>query len=318
MPRNRLFLLGAGLLCFACDSPTAPGSEMPTRVNPDWVVGAAASAVDPVSGLFLLTPRYDTELDAATARSLAAAYLSLTANEGPVGNTRLVAEQDRGTEINWSSLQPCGRTYVASSSLGPHPETVPRVYHRLNAAQWVVSFCGPRDVELSIGVSDAPTSLSIVNGTLVWDHPDSLAGVFTVTGVPKAFPSGIPLTPEDAVSFAFAMTRTRVAEPPEAFDQLGPGGIGQLPLCASWRLVFEDPVPVVPESGGPVEVVNELYVRHEPACFSTTIALYAADSPADENVWVRYLTGLPNSPSTDSVLVRALGPSRFHRVIAVR
>jgi hypothetical protein len=299
-----------------CESPVGPRAVAPTRVDPEWVVGAAAAAVDPETGLFLLAPALDAELDVAAARSLALAYLPIAAYDGPF-SSRGVVEQDRGKPINWNSLEPCGRTYRVSSAFGPHPESVPRQYHRINAAQWVVSFCGPNDVEVSISVSDAPRSLEVVNDSLVWAHPDSLDGVFTVTGVPAQFPSGIPLPPEDAVAYVFAMTNTRISEAPEPFDQLGPPGIGQLPLCASWRLVFEQPVSVIPVAGGPVELVNELFVRHEPACFATTIALYAADTPVDASVWVRYATRPAGVLTIDSVLVDAQGPTRFHRVNAV-
>lgn len=310
-------MLSACLL-WGCDSPVGPRAVAPpTRVSSEWVVGAAAAAVDPETGLFILTPALDATLDAATARALARGFLPIAAYDGPFGNSRLVAEQDRGQPINWNALEPCGRTYRVSTAFGPHPEVVPRNLQRINAAQWVVSFCGPNDVELSISVSDAPRSLDVVGDSLVWAHPDSLGGVFTVTGVPAQFPSGTPLPPEDAVAFAFAMTNTRISEAPEPFDQLGPPGIGQLPLCASWRLVLEQPVSVIPVAGGPVELVNELFVRHEPACFATTIALYAADTPVDASVWVRYLTRPAGVPTIDSVLVDTRGPTRFRRVNAV-
>lgn len=301
-----------------CDSPTSTRTDRGTRVDPSWVVGAAAEAVDAGTGLFLLTPPSGAELGILQARSLARGYLKLTANEGPFGNSRAFAEQDRGGRINWDALQPCGRTYRVSTSLGALPQYVPREYHRLTASQWVVAFCSAGIAELSISVSDAPMSVSVVGDSLVWEDPDSLRGVFTFTGVPPTFPSGIPLTPEDAVQSAFAQTGTRISEAPEAIDQLESSGVGQLPLCGSWRLVFERPVRVAPVGGGQVELVEELFARHEPACFSRTIAFYAASTPPTATAWVRYVSGYGSAARIDSVSVNGVGPLTFHRVTIVQ
>lgn len=298
-----------------CDNPVSPKQWQLTTVAPEWVTGAAATAVDPASGLFQVPVAEGAGYDAAHARALAHGYVRAFVTDGPFNNSRPVAEQDRGGRISWDRLAPCGRTVLVETPWGAPPPAIPRPLGRARGPRWAVSFCGPRGAELAIGVSEDSRSLDVVDGALVWTDLDSLSGVFSMAGVPERYPSGFPLTPEDAVATAFARFGTRIIEPPTPFDQLSPNGSSQMPFCASWRLVLEAPVEVHRADGSGAAVVDVLFLRNAPGCYSPDVVAYAAETPFATSTWVRFVRGPVAAPVLDSALVELQGPTSFYAVV---
>jgi len=155
-----------------------------------------------------------------------------------------------------------------------------------------------------------------VNGEVVFGDVDK-GSEYNLVGVPYRYPSGLPLTPEQAVATVAQSTGRRASQVPVAFNQLDDRGLGQFPLCASWKVEVDQPVSVTIVATGQGLSTREFFVKNIPACFSPTIALYAAAADQPRSRWI----AVPNPESrtvNDSVLVSLSGPVMFHRVTVQR
>jgi hypothetical protein len=315
---HRHFLHCAAILplAIACaGSATAPRASG-TSVDSTWVTGPVLASVDHTTGLFRLADPSPALMSLASADSLAVAAARWLANPNLIGNLVPALEQEHGSSIHFTTLQPCARPIYSRGPVGDIPAPVPGWARRGLASHWAIPLCTPAgDAELSVGIPDAPRDLLIRDGTLVLRQLGG-GGDFDVTGIPTRFPSGLPLTPEDAVAALFHAAHVRVSRVPDAYNQYS--GLGwQLPLCASWHLTVEQPVSVRVDSTGAVRQATEIFVRHAPACFSDTVVFFVAAPQQRPSMLVRFpkdtLSGTL-SGATDTAAVSLVGPTVFEQV----
>lgn len=319
--RPKGFLTALGTLCalFGCTDGIGPTAFVQPRAKPEWVVGEAAAALDTVSGLFRLALPSGLHVSLATAESLAVAVVPVYASTGPFSNTRAVLEADRGAPIAFDRLRTCARVTYSQSAFVDFPPEVPPYLRRAKGSAWAIPLCGSDgSVHVSVGVPDNPTDLRVVNGELKIPQGGGSA-YFASAGVPVRFSWGLPLTPEGAVAAVFESTGRRVSTLPTAYDQRDDNGIGQLPLCASWRLEVELPVTVRRDIDGQEESVREFFVRRGPACYSEDVLLYITADNQPATAWLFFPIDTSGSGTTmDSAKVNLSGPIRFDRVTVAR
>lgn len=295
------------------DGPLGGAGTGHQRVDPAWVIGEAAASLDSATGRFRLT-RQGRYLDAPRADSLAQAFLRTYVTSDVGSGLRGQLEQDRGGPISWGTLTPCGEYFRAKTAYGDFPASVPTRLHRSNASQWSVPFCAGGTAQLAVSVADFTTSLAVEDGQLSALDTDSVAGVFTVTGVPARYLRGQVVTPEEAVAFLFSLFRVPIVAVPTGFDRLSDAGIGQLPLCSSWQLALAEPVAVREVESGLQVLASEILVARATPCFTGSLSLFVASDlqPTSRMVyWPVYTDG---TPQPDSAAVPMVGPSHFARV----
>jgi hypothetical protein len=302
----------------SCGEPVGPSdNHSNVRLRAKWLTGNAAAAVNPVTAAFRGLLPATAILDTSDVQILADGFVAIVTDPSNVGNSRQVAAADRGGPISWGSLRRCKRLTYSISPIGTAPPALPPLYRRVFSSQWAVPRCG-RDgsVHLSVGVSDAPATTLLGALPSQWVVSDSLSGRFSLTGIPVRFPLGLPVTPEQAVAHVFLESNVRISETPVAYNQYSGPGIGELPPCASWRIVLEVPIRLRREPAGTELETREVYVRHSPACFSSTMALFVPVLPHPTERWIAFQTSPMSGP--DSVLVPVTGPVQFDRVTVVR
>lgn len=312
--RNRhQFVFALVLAVVACQDVTAPVSMPRSRVQPGWVTGAAAAALDSATGLIRLSLPPGTYVGQLAADSTALAVLHLVLSPGSMAPGEL--ESDRGGLIDFGHLHLCAGDTYELVPFGAFPPAIPVSEARVLSAQWAIPFCGTDGTaQISIGISDSPRQFTVVDDTLqATDSAElhALNGAFNLAGVPARYPTGLPLTAERAIEAVFEATGQRVTTVPVAYDQYG-DGLGQLPLCASWRMSVE--VPVTVEASGQnfaPWTTSEFFVRDVPACFSDSVAVFAALPVQPTTAW--FYTGSP----TDSAAVPLEGPFTFARISVV-
>ena len=110
-----LALMGLLAATGACSEPTSPAARA-VRVDPSWVVGEAAAAVDPASGLFVLLPAATSVISVAAAEAAAVAYARYVLNPATTLELSARLATDRGGAIStWNRLSACARTVRAES-----------------------------------------------------------------------------------------------------------------------------------------------------------------------------------------------------------
>jgi hypothetical protein len=311
------------LLCSslgACSDGTAPQISDLVRVDPAWVVGDAAAALDSVSGQFRLTPPQIVVVSMAHAETLAVAIARSYGDPNSFGNARAVLEQDRGAPIEFDKLHVCSRRTYVSSAVGPLPTSVPGWIRRTWGPHWALPMCGDDgSAQLSVGIADNPLDSHVENGRLVL-RADGGGADFTGIGVPVRYRSGLPVSPEEAVAIVVRLTGRRVSSVPVAFNQRDASGIGQFPLCASWRVFLEGQITVHIQSTGQTREVQELFIHNAPTCFSDNLVFDAASATQPTSQWIAVphdsLQGF--SSGVDSVLAILVGPTVFERVTVGR
>ncbi|MGH7669807.1 MAG: hypothetical protein ACRENQ_09980 [Gemmatimonadaceae bacterium] len=279
------------------------------RAQPQWLTGAAAAALDSITGLISLSNPPGAYLSQLAADSVALALLPVVLS--PASNFPAELESDRGGPIDFAHLHLCGAVTYEWVPFGAFPSTVPAAEVSAFSSQWAIPLCGgDGTAQISIGVSDSPRRFTVADDTLQGIDSAELNGAFNLAGVPARYPTGLPLTPERAIEAVFDATGQQITTVPVAYDQYG-DVVGQLPLCASWRMSVEAPVTVQGETSGTVWTTSEFFVRDVPACFSDSVVVFAA---------------LPNQPPTgwitidfagDSAAVPLVGPLLFDRVVVV-
>lgn len=199
------------------------------------------------------------------------------------------------------------------------PAAVPGFARRAHGSKWAVGLCGgDGTVQVSIGVPDNPRDIVVAADTLQVTRRIGGGEDFNAAGVPSRFPYGLPITPEEAIGAVFGATRRRVATVPVGFNQLDDSGLGQLPLCASWRMSVDSAVTVTSQRTGETMQATEFFVRHVPACYSETIQLFVASQLQPTTGWI-YIPKDTLNPSgaIDSAEVVLTGPVRFDAVRVV-
>lgn len=298
------------LVLFACDGPTEPQRIPYVRVKPEWVIGEAASALDTLSGTFRLVLPGSATVGLMSAETLALAVARLYSDPNMIGNGPAQAEQDRGGPIDFGRLRLCARPTYSVSPLTNLPSTLPAAVRRGWSSQWAIPLCGgDGEVGLSVGVPDEQMDVRVVDGQIVF--PGGTSGNdFSTVGVPPRFPFGLPLTPEEAVATVVAQTGRVITHVPVAYDQHDDRGIGELPLCASWRIRVDVPVDIR-TNAGELRLIDEFFVRRTPACFSDAVALFAPRSEQPSTRWLAYVA---QDNRIDSVQVSVSGPVAFEEV----
>jgi hypothetical protein len=287
------------------------------RVNPAWVTGDAAAALDSTTGLFRLMLPSGRHLAIATADTLAAAVVRFFADPNLVGNGRQSLVDDRGAPIDFDHLHLCRRLTYSESPIGELPAAAPGWTRRANASAWAMPFCGTDETaQLSIGIPDAPTDLTVVDGHLVFRAIGGGAN-FLSAGIPTRYPSGLPLPPETAVKSVFERTAARTIAVPTAYNQ-PVSDLLQMPLCASWRLHLERAVAVYNRVARDTQFVADLFVGHAAACYADSVAFFIPAPIQPTTFVVRFskdTTGASGPFSAlDSVAAPLVGPTRFERV----
>jgi len=277
----------------------------------------AAAALDPVRGLFVISSQ-PRRVSSGFVDSLAVAVGHFFGRPDPFGIGARSLERDRGAPIDFAHLHRCERRVLAVSPFGDFPAPVPGVVRRIWGDQFAVPLCGSEEtVQVSVGVPDNATDMSVAADTLVIKRSSGGGGDFNATGVPPRYPFGFPLTPEGAVQFVYAKSSKRIVSVPTLFDQHDPNGIGQLPLCGSWRIRIEQPVQVSDVATGAITQASEFYVRPVPGCYSDEIGLFVAETKQPTSQWLLFLADTVNNSAAsglDSALVPLSGPTKFTRV----
>lgn len=320
--RVGVFLTAGSAFSVACrDGPTEPGVPQYVRVRPEWVIGEAADALDPISGQFRLPDPHPAYVGLPSAETLAVAVARFYGDPNQVGNGPSVVQQDRGGPIDFNELQVCSRAIYSVSPFGEFPPEVPGPTRRAWGSAWAIALCGKdATAQLSIGVPDHPMDVRVVNGKIVFRQFGG-GEDFSAVGVPYRYPLGLPLTPEEAVAEVVQLTGRVVTRVPVGFNQHDNRGIGQFPLCASWKVEVDQAVSVRSEASGVAAQTRELFVRRAPACFSDSIAIYTATADQPTSRWIVFLkdtTGTGTNTDLDSVQVTLTGPVAFERVTVVQ
>lgn len=301
----------------ACSEPPTAPRISEVRVDPAWVTAEAASAVDPASGLFVFSDPGARYVTLASAETIAVAVARFLGDPALIGNGPASLQEDRGGSIDFGRLLPCQRAIYSWTPVGDFPPPVPGWVRRAYSSHWAVPLCGEDGTaQLSVGVPDAPQDIRVVDGHLVFRQTGGGGTDFDDVGIPFRFPSGLPLTPEAAVQAVFERTGVRTRLVPTAFNQFETG-VGQFPLCASWRIALEHAVMAREDSSGATRSVEELYVRHGPACFSDAVVFFVPAPVQPTNFRVRFprdTTGRGNPADRDSAEAPLVGPTNFERV----
>ena len=307
-PRDLSIL--ALIFSLACEGPTEPGTPQRIRVQPAWVTGEAAAAVDPVSRQFRFPDRHEY-VSLVSAESLAVAVARFYAQFGVDGSGPSWIAKDRGGPVHFNALQVCGRAVYSLSPFGSFPPAVPGWARRGLGPQWAIALCADgTNAELSVGVPDNPMDVRLENGRIIFRQFGG-GSDFTATGVPIRYASGLPLTAEEAVATIFQATGRLVNRVPVAFN-----GFHAFPLCSSWKIEIDQPVRVKSESGAITET-REFFMQHVPACFSSETGFFIAAAQQPSADWVLFpkdTTGTSRDMTLDSAQVSLTGPVKFERV----
>jgi hypothetical protein len=313
----RCAILAASALGTACaDVPTATRDEHTVRLDSAWVTEGVYARVDPATRLLRLQTPDGQFVGLAAANSLAVAESRFLSEPTLVGNVLSSLQSERGGPVDLVDLRVCERATYAGSPFGDFPPPIPGWVRRALGAHWAIPMCGSDGAaQLSVGVPDEPRDLRVVDGHLAFRQFGGGSDI-DVAGVPARFPSGLPLTPEEAIAATFSQTGVRIRDVPISYNQYR-NGAGTYALCASWRVALERPVAVRSESTGATTQVDELFVRRTPSCYADSIGFYIPAANQPPNRWVRFpqdTTGLGDPQQLDSALVPLQGPIVFERV----
>lgn len=299
------------LLFIGCTEPTGLDPEPLTRVNAAWVTGAAAAAVDPMTGLFRLTAPPTSVLGVESAESAALAYARMSLNT--FGSNPWLEQEHGGPIAAWNELVPCGRTAYATSAFGPAPDPAPRQLKRFVSSSWAVTLCGPDGrPDLSVGVADAVSGARMDGADYLIADIDSLAQMHSMIGVPAGWPRGLSILPEDAVGALFRATQVRISEAPVGHVYWSPGMT--VPAYLTWELVLETSVVGQLESGAQSQPVTRIRVaRFSPGGPEDDVRFLVPEDAQPTAVWVPYPVQF-DPPLADSVAVPVIHPLNMQRI----
>ncbi len=202
----KLYAVALIATVWSCDrSPTEALARR--AVNPAYVVGRAAEALDPHGQFVLNQGQLGTVLELSENQALALATVYVHTYGRSL--EALYTEQ-HGSQVHVSSLSPCGHAYYAATPYESIPQTASTEAKKLLGPKWLIEMCGPGGPSVMVAVSSLATDLRIEQGH-IRSQPKA---DFTTRGVSKSMASGF-VTPEEAVTEVAHKTGRRVSESPE-------------------------------------------------------------------------------------------------------
>lgn len=294
----------------ACDSPVGPGAPILTRIDPAWVTGAAAAAVDPGTGLFVLDRDPVSVLAPEVAESAAVAMARLVLNPATIGDARAAYERDRGAPLAaWNRLSACGRTIRVETPFGPAPPETPLVIARSRRAQWAVTLCGPRgDAQLAVSTSDVESGVPFVGSDYWTGSTGLLNGMHSLFGIPPGLGAGTLPSPEATVREVFTRLAVRVAEVPKPFVSWS--GVSAAPRYPIWRVILAEPIQATHDDGSPAGALTVVYVR---AVADDLLGFFTPVGEQPAQVWQPFPLSL-DPIRLDSVAFAVTSPVMFRRL----
>jgi len=299
-------------------APQPPKSRVAAALTP------SAGVVFNTDGKIVLpAPRGGpyAELSAARATALAQAW---TRHFAPWSASFL--EETHGAPIDLQRLRPCGRALYARAAFETPPADLPAPLRRPYGPWWLVTMCSATGVpQVSVAVSAWATEVRLVDGRIRFPEGVVAGNEFLGLGIPQGHTGEYPVSPEAAVTRAFAQTRRHVAAVPELVmaspDQAPPQG-------AHWTLQLDGPAEL--RRGGaragaaPVSASRVYVAPHAFAAPGDTTFVPSATQP--EGVTFYWTT--PRNPGerteaydvrrrdiTTTIARRADTPTRFDRAI---
>jgi hypothetical protein len=301
--------------CLACADAAGPAASHELRVDPAWVVGEAAGAVDPATGLFTLVPAEPSVLTAEAADSVAVAYGRMMLSPSTFGNSRAVLEGDRMGPISaWDRMRACDRTVHRLTPFGAVPSALRPPFDRLFASRWGVILCGTGDTpEIAVDVSDLDLGLSYVGQDFTPASVRSLNGAIIAFGIRRTLGAARALSPEEAVKAVFELTGRPIRRPPRSVLRWLPLYTSQ--ICPSWELELAAPVTGLNvDTGDSVTVSSLLVERGLPHCIGAPVEFRIAAPVQPTELWYPFPVSAGSS-ERDSVAVPIIRPVLYHRLL---
>jgi hypothetical protein len=304
--------------CLACADVAGPAVPFELQVDPAWVVGAAADAVDPATGLFALDSTEPSVLSVAGADSMAVAVGRLLLFPSPLGNSRAVLEGDRMGPISaWNRMRACDRRVHRITPFGAVPAALRAPYNRTFASRWGVILCGATDTpEIAIDVSDLDLGLSYVGEDFTSASVSALNGAVAALGIRRSLGAARALSPEEAVKAVFELTGRPISRPPRAVLRWLPYYPSQ--ICPSWELELAAPVTGLNVATGDSVTVSSLLVeRGLPSCIGAPIEIRVAAPIQPTELWYPFPVSVGSS-ELDSVAVPIVRPVLYQQLLLPR
>lgn len=313
--RKRLAATFAGALVAAvasCSDPVAPVVPPLDSVKPEWVTGPAASALSPTGQFYFSAPAVSGEVDSASAIALADGYVTWVVLSAGSGQLRQGMEQLRQGPIDWVSLKRCRSMVRAYPVFGPLPDSASHASQRFFAAKWIVPLCEASGAQsVMIDISARATDVHFDSTGLVYDASEVVRGdEMTVYPQPARF-AGLYLSPELAVSTAFAFAGRRVRAVPQAVMRGTSSGGTYVGAASRWRVSLEDSVAVVTGQSGRRLFLQELWVARDSA-YRPVVLTPALAQPV--SVTIQVFVGNPATPTLVALRVPTQQPVAFETV----
>lgn len=309
-------LIAALALGSCAQEGTGPSLGRTVRVDPTWVVGAAANAIGP-DGLFnfdySLPPAGD---EMSRDEALQFAWAAVRHVATAVGNARkYIEDEEHGGPIAWTELAPCGRRiFPVFTNLADPGQVVPHYVRTPLGAAYDVEFCSLSGVRTVHALVLVRTLASIrADGSI--DFPQPGGTEFLVSGIPLR--PLTDLTPEYAARIVSEKLGIRISEVPEL-----DGCMFVFRICAGlngrhWRFRLERAVRVRLSSG----VILESDLVYTQAGFGALAQnqLYVASPSQPSAAWEPFVLSNPGQPFVqDSVLVSVARPLKLERFELVK
>lgn len=242
-----------GVLCVACEAVSDVPVALPPPVSSaqlaPHLTGIALAHLDP-SGEISVTEFRTRPLDAVTeerARALAIAFVAEAAHRFP-----RTLERQAGRQIAFEALELREGVIYAETPYHPAPPTAPVPARAAVGPSYIFTFADEQGPAVAASVSVHTQEYQIESGRVI---PPRVAGYqFELQGISATH--GTPISPEEAVLKAAALTQAKVTTPP-AFIWYG---VGFSRFVGVWRVTLDRTVSLDTPGAGVVET-DEVYVR---------------------------------------------------------
>lgn len=215
------------LFLTACSGASEVSSPRPGVSSAELaaaVTGAAAANI--ANGAFQLAPAPPDESPTLTeTQARYFAELLATQSGWMIGDD---LQAQHGGPIEFKSLKACGPSLYARSPFQHIPDELPSSLRYYYSAFWIVALCDRSGMRaVSVAVASIATDISVDSrGNLL-----PSAGAFRMIGIPAAWQSAIPASPEGAAVLAAQRTGRRVTTVPILF---APNPVDAFPQGALW------------------------------------------------------------------------------------